>query len=76
MGDGEHHACALRALCSDFCQIAVTLYEWEHIAERFEKATHYTEKALYKVLTIDIVPVITAELKVHWNSNRRVWLMI
>lgn len=51
---------------SDFIEwetIAVTLYEWEHIAERFEKATHYSEKALYKVLTVDIVPVITAELK-------------
>jgi hypothetical protein len=42
----------------------VTLYEWEHVAKRFEKATHYTEKALYKVLAVDIVPVITAELKV------------
>ena len=45
-------------------QICVTLYEWEHIAERFEKATHYLEKALYKVLTQHIVPAITAELKV------------
>lgn len=42
----------------------MTLYEWEHVAKRFEKATHYTEKALYKVLAVDIVPVITAELKV------------
>ncbi|KIM84771.1 hypothetical protein PILCRDRAFT_817567 [Piloderma croceum F 1598] len=51
---------------SDFVEwetIAVTLYEWEHVAERFEKATHYTEKALYKVLAVDIVPIITAELK-------------
>lgn len=44
-------------------KIAVTLYEWEHVAERFEKATHYTEKALHKVLTVDVVPVIVAELK-------------
>ncbi|KAF7967287.1 hypothetical protein HWV62_35003, partial [Athelia sp. TMB] len=43
--------------------IAVTLYEWEHVAEPFEKATHYTEKALYKVLTVDIAPSIVAELK-------------
>ncbi|KAF7978847.1 hypothetical protein HWV62_44657 [Athelia sp. TMB] len=43
--------------------IAVTLYEWEHVAEPFEKATHYTEKALYKVLTVDIAPAIVAELK-------------
>lgn len=42
----------------------MTLYEWEHVAERFEKATHYAEKALYKVLTVDIVPIIIAELKV------------
>lgn len=41
----------------------MSLYEWEHIAERFDKATHYSEKALHKVLTVDIVPVITAELK-------------
>ncbi|KAG6825696.1 hypothetical protein H0H92_002791 [Tricholoma furcatifolium] len=43
--------------------ICVTLYEWEHIAERFEKATHYTEKSLYKVLVNTIVPVITEELR-------------
>lgn len=41
----------------------MTLFDWEHIAERFEKGTHYTEKALYKVLTKDIVPVITEELR-------------
>ncbi|KAH9838790.1 uncharacterized protein C8Q71DRAFT_833159 [Rhodofomes roseus] len=43
--------------------ICVTLHEWEHIAERFEKATHYLEKALYKMLTQNIVPVVTAELR-------------
>ncbi|KAJ7844367.1 hypothetical protein B0H14DRAFT_2278678, partial [Mycena olivaceomarginata] len=43
--------------------ICVTLSDWEHIAERFEKGTHYTEKALYKVLTKEIVPVITEELR-------------
>lgn len=48
-----------------FIQICVTLHEWEHIAERFEKGTHYTEKALYKVLVNDIVPVITEELRVR-----------
>jgi tyrosine-protein phosphatase YwqE len=42
----------------------VTLSDWEHIAERFEKGTHYTEKALYKVLVKEIVPVITEELRV------------
>lgn len=45
-------------------QICVTLNEWEHIAERFEKATHYLEKALYKMLTQNIVPIVTAELRV------------
>ncbi|KAF8072135.1 hypothetical protein FPV67DRAFT_1622999 [Lyophyllum atratum] len=43
--------------------ICVTLEEWEHIAERFEKATYYAEKALYKVLVNDIVPVVTEELR-------------
>ncbi|KAF4614064.1 hypothetical protein D9613_007673 [Agrocybe pediades] len=43
--------------------ICSTLYEWEHIAERFEKATHYNEKALYKRLVNDIVPFVTQELK-------------
>jgi hypothetical protein len=49
-----------------FAQICVTLSDWEHIAERFEKGTHYTEKALYKVLTKEIVPVITEELRVRF----------
>ncbi|KAJ7510268.1 hypothetical protein B0H11DRAFT_1958230 [Mycena galericulata] len=43
--------------------ICVTLSDWEHIAERFEKGTHYTEKALHKVLVKEIVPVITEELR-------------
>lgn len=43
--------------------ICVTLYEWEHICERFEGATHYAEKALYKLLSQHIVPSITAELR-------------
>ncbi|KAK0480265.1 hypothetical protein IW261DRAFT_1477011 [Armillaria novae-zelandiae] len=43
--------------------ICVTLNEWEHIAERWQNATHYAEKALYKVLTTSIVPVITEELR-------------
>ncbi|KAG6873033.1 hypothetical protein C0995_003789 [Termitomyces sp. Mi166 len=43
--------------------ICVTLYEWEHVAERFEKATHYAEKAMYKVLVNNIVPVVTEELR-------------
>lgn len=43
----------------------MTLYEWENIARQFEKATHYSEKALYNVLVNDIVPVITQELRVR-----------
>jgi hypothetical protein len=42
------------------------LYEWEHICERFEGATHYSEKALYKLLSQQIVPAITAELSVSF----------
>ena len=45
-------------------KIAVTLPEWEHVADRFANATHYLEKALYKTLTQHIVPVVTAELRV------------
>jgi flagellar biosynthesis GTPase FlhF len=40
------------------------LYEWEHITERFEKATHYAEKALLKVLVHDIIPVVAEQLRV------------
>ncbi|KAJ3917883.1 hypothetical protein F5877DRAFT_43804 [Lentinula edodes] len=43
--------------------IAVTLFEWEHIAERWQNATHYSEKALCKVLKNHIVPIITEELR-------------
>ncbi|KAK0204592.1 hypothetical protein DFS33DRAFT_1258860 [Desarmillaria ectypa] len=43
--------------------ICATLDEWEHIAERWKNATHYAEKALYKVLTTSIIPVITEELR-------------
>lgn len=43
--------------------ICVTLHEWEHIAEHFENATHYLEKALYKMLSQNIVPLIVTELK-------------
>ncbi|KAK7051068.1 hypothetical protein VNI00_005180 [Paramarasmius palmivorus] len=50
--------------------ICVTLYEWEHIAERWQNATHYAEKALYKVLTKHIVPVIVEELRAIENKRR------
>ncbi|KAF8501453.1 hypothetical protein F5888DRAFT_1232099 [Russula emetica] len=43
--------------------ICVTLNDWEHICERFEGATHYTEKALYKLLSQHIAPTIIAELR-------------
>ncbi|KAH9481522.1 hypothetical protein JR316_0006049 [Psilocybe cubensis] len=51
---------------SDFTEwetLCVTLFEWEHIAERFANATYYAEKALYKLLVNDIVPAITHELR-------------
>ncbi|KAI0749906.1 hypothetical protein C8Q80DRAFT_1120027 [Daedaleopsis nitida] len=43
--------------------IAVTLTEWEQVAEPFTKATHYLEKALYKMLARNIVPNVTADLR-------------
>ena len=45
-------------------QICVTLEEWESIGRQFEKASHYAEKALYKALSQNIVPTVTAELRV------------
>ena len=45
-------------------QVCSTLSEWEHIAERFGNATHYSEKALYKLLKNHIVPTVVAELQV------------
>ncbi|KAL4066791.1 hypothetical protein J3A83DRAFT_4259622 [Scleroderma citrinum] len=50
--------------------ICVTLEEWEDIAIRFEKATHYTEKALHKVLSQHIVPIVTAELREAERKRR------
>ncbi|THH15755.1 hypothetical protein EUX98_g9416 [Antrodiella citrinella] len=55
-----------RPLPSDFVEwelICFTLYDWEHIADQFAKATQYLEKALYKVLSQSIVPAVTADLK-------------
>ncbi|KAH9999208.1 hypothetical protein BJV74DRAFT_176427 [Russula compacta] len=43
--------------------ICVTLYDWEHICDSFEGATHYAEKALYKLLSQHIAPAIIAELQ-------------
>ena len=62
--------------CVDITKIAVTLYEWEHAAKPFEKATHYTEKALYKILTLDIIPVITAQLRVRTLLNKSSWPLL
>lgn len=45
-------------------QICVTLEEWESIGKQFEKATHYAERALHKILSQSIVPVVIAELRV------------
>ncbi|KAI9056816.1 hypothetical protein FKP32DRAFT_1681974, partial [Trametes sanguinea] len=60
-------------LPADFIEweaIAVTLPEWEHVADRFANATHYLEKALYKTLTQNIVPFVTAELREHEKRRR------
>ncbi|VDC04909.1 unnamed protein product [Peniophora sp. CBMAI 1063] len=43
--------------------IAITLREWEVVAEPFAKATHYTEKALYKRLTNEIVPIVVGAMR-------------
>ncbi|RDX43989.1 hypothetical protein OH76DRAFT_1389802 [Lentinus brumalis] len=51
--------------------IAVTLSEWEHVADPFEKATHYLEKALYKMLTQNIVPLVTADLREAERRRRK-----
>jgi len=45
-------------------QICSTISEWEHIAERFHNATHYSEKALYKLLKNHVVPVVVSDLRV------------
>ncbi|KXN84561.1 hypothetical protein AN958_12307 [Leucoagaricus sp. SymC.cos] len=50
--------------------ICVTLEEWERIAERFEKANHYLEKALYKYLTNEIVPGIVEVLREAEKKKR------
>ncbi|KAG6853957.1 hypothetical protein C0991_012103 [Blastosporella zonata] len=50
--------------------ICVTLYEWEHVAERFEKATHYTEKALYKVLEIERKEKLSTAITQRKRSSR------
>ncbi|KAF4596441.1 hypothetical protein EYR38_007828 [Pleurotus pulmonarius] len=49
--------------------IAVTLDEWEHVADPFAKAGHYSEKALYKVLNV-IAPIIIEQLR-EVEKNRR-----
>ncbi|KZO96732.1 hypothetical protein CALVIDRAFT_555077, partial [Calocera viscosa TUFC12733] len=53
-------------LPADFIEwetIAVTLFQWEHIAERFEKSTNKDERALHALLVEDVVPRVLAELK-------------
>lgn len=45
-------------------QICVSLDEWEAIPKMFEGSKHYLEKALYKVLTKDIVPFVIEGLRV------------
>ncbi|KAI0364754.1 hypothetical protein BV20DRAFT_955601 [Pilatotrama ljubarskyi] len=60
-------------LPADFVEweaIAVTLPEWEHVADRFANTTHYLEKALYKTLSQNIVPFVTAELREQEKRRR------
>lgn len=64
MGNSENALFQRLNSCLLFVKICITLQEWEHITERFENATHYTEKALFKVLVNDIVPFVTHELRV------------
>lgn len=66
MGDGL--TARLISLCNHgshlTLQICSTLSDWEHITERFRNATHYSEKALYKLLKNHIAPVVVADLRV------------
>ncbi|KAI5119001.1 hypothetical protein M0805_004411 [Coniferiporia weirii] len=43
--------------------LCVSLQEWEAISQQFEKTTHYLEKALYKLLSQEIVPYVTESLR-------------
>lgn len=51
---------------SDCCvlQVCVTLADWEEFPQRFEKSTHRSEKAFYKLLVNELVPAITEVLRV------------
>lgn len=50
-------------------QICVSLLEWENVAVSLLNATHYSERALYKRLTGEIVPSVTVMLRVSgFNS--------
>ncbi|KAJ6549187.1 hypothetical protein B0H10DRAFT_2129091 [Mycena sp. CBHHK59/15] len=62
-GDDNREAEGQREGFIEWKTICVTLHDWEHIAERFQNGTHYTEKALHKVLVKNIVPIITEELR-------------
>lgn len=47
-----------------YFKLCVSLEEWESVASRFEKATHYLEKALHKFLVQEVVPYVTETLRV------------
>ncbi|KAL1701719.1 hypothetical protein EV121DRAFT_262846 [Schizophyllum commune] len=51
--------------------IAVTLEEWEHVGDPFEKATHYLEKALYKTLTKVIAPLVIEDLRAVLREKQK-----
>ncbi|KAF8581073.1 hypothetical protein K439DRAFT_256606 [Ramaria rubella] len=44
--------------------VCATLTEWEEFPQRFEKSAHRAEKTFYKLLTNDLVPMITEVLRV------------
>jgi hypothetical protein len=66
MGDGliAHLFAPCKNCTHSSLQICSTLSEWECIAERFENATHYSEKRLHKLLKNHISPAVVADLQV------------
>ncbi|EJU04698.1 hypothetical protein DACRYDRAFT_114052 [Dacryopinax primogenitus] len=55
--------------------IAVTLFQWEHVAERFEKSTNRDEKAFHASLVEEVVPRVLKELREIERLKRKEELM-
>ena len=45
-------------------KICVTLDEWDNVSKQFEGSSNKMEKALFSILTKEIVPNVTAALRV------------